>query len=84
MREILNELPVTLKGQIAKQAFDELTESIKFFSDKPPEFLWEFMPKLKQMNFFSGEYLFHQNDHADEIYFILKGKVKLMYDILEG
>ena len=42
------------------------------------------MPKLKQMNFFSGEDLFHQNDHADEIYFILKGKVKLMYDILDG
>ena len=36
------------------------------------------------MNFFSGEYLFHQNEHADELYFILKGKVKLMYDILEG
>lgn len=36
------------------------------------------------MNFFSGEYLFHTYEHADEVYFILKGKVKLMYDILEG
>ena len=36
------------------------------------------------MNFFAGEVLFFQNDHADEVYFILKGKVKLMYDILEG
>ena len=84
MRIILNELPMTIKGQVAKQVFAEITDSIKFFSDKPSEFLWEFMPKLKQMNFFSGEYLFHQNDHADEVYFILKGKVKLMYDILEG
>ena len=42
------------------------------------------MPKLKQMNFFAGEYLFFQNEHADEVYFILRGKVKLMYDLLEG
>jgi len=84
VRVILDELPTTLKGQVAQQVFSDLIESIKFFSDKPAAFLWEFMPKLKQMNFFSGEILFQQNDHADEIYFILKGKVKLMYDILEG
>ena len=59
IREILDEMPMTLKGQVAQQVFSEITESIKFFSEKPPEFLWEFMPKLKQMNFFSGEYLFH-------------------------
>ena len=59
MLNILNELPVTLKGEVAKQVYAEIIDSIKFFSDKPDEFLWEFMPKLRQMIFFSGEYLFH-------------------------
>lgn len=39
---------------------------------------------MKQMNFFAGEYLFTQHEQADEVYFILKGKVKLMYDLTEG
>ena len=36
------------------------------------------------MNFFSGEKLYMQSEHADEVYFILKGKVKLLYDLTEG
>ena len=36
------------------------------------------------MNFFAGEYLFVKKEHADEVYFILKGKVKLVYDLTEG
>jgi len=39
---------------------------------------------MKQMNFFAGEYLFNQREQAEEVYFILKGKVKLMYDLTEG
>ena len=80
----LEDLPLSLKGEIAGQAYNEIISTIKFFEDKPPRFLWYFMPKLKQMNFFAGEYLFYQNEYAEEVYFILKGKVKLMYDLLEG
>ena len=47
VREILDELPMSLKGRVAQQVFVEITDSIKFFAEKPPEFLWEFMPKLK-------------------------------------
>ena len=36
------------------------------------------------MSFFSGENLFLQHEHAEEIYFIQKGCVKLLYDLLEG
>jgi CRP-like cAMP-binding protein len=39
---------------------------------------------MKQMNFFAGEYLFTQREQAEEVYFIFKGKVKLMYDLTEG
>ena len=46
------------------------------------------LPKLRQMNFFAGEYLYYENDSPEEIFFIQKekgkGKVMLMYDLLEG
>ena len=46
--------------------------------------MWHFLPKMKQRNFFAGEYLFTQKEQAEDVYFILKGKVKLMYDLTEG
>ena len=36
------------------------------------------------MNFFAGEYLYLQKEHANEVYFILRGKVLLMYDLMTG
>ena len=50
---------MSIKGQIAQQAFEETILAIKFFHDKPPDFLWHFLPKLKQMNFYSGDFLYH-------------------------
>lgn len=84
MIAILEELPLSLKGLIAKQAYEHIIAKIMIFKKKPDNFYWHFLPKLKQMNFFAGEYLYIQNEHADEVYFILKGKVKLMYDLTDG
>ena len=84
MIEILEEMPMSIKGDIAKQAFEEIIANIKFFQEKEDRFLWAFLPKMKQMNFFAGEYLFTQREQAEEVYFIFKGKVKLMYDLTEG
>ena len=82
--QLLDELPLSLKGKLTREAFAEIIPKIKFFQDKPDHFLWQFIPKMKQMHFFAGEYLFKQREHADEVYFILKGKVKLVYDLTEG
>ena len=84
MIEILEEMPMSIKGDIAKQAFEEIIANIKFFQEKEDRFLWAFLPKMKQMNFFAGEYLFTQREQAEEVYFIFKGKVKLMYDLTDG
>ena len=70
IQEILEALPMPLKGEVAKQAFKELTDGIVFFHDKPSDFLWHLLPKLRQMNFFAGEYLYFENDSPEEIFFI--------------
>ena len=46
VQKILEELPLSMKGQIARQAYAELIENVKIFQDKPDHFLWEFLPKL--------------------------------------
>ena len=58
MIAILEELPLSLKGLIAKQAYFVLIKNIKILEKKPDNFYWHFLPKLKQMNFYAGEYLY--------------------------
>lgn len=84
MHTLLDELPLSVKGVIARHSYRDIIQTIWFFNDKPNEFIWYFLPKLKQMNFFAGEKLFIQQEHAEEVYFIMKGKVKLVYDLTEG
>jgi hypothetical protein len=75
---------MSLKGEIAAQAYDEIIKRIKFFKEKKPDFLWHFLPKLKEMNFYGCDFLYFQWEHAEDIYFILEGKVMLKYDIMKG
>jgi hypothetical protein len=58
MITVLDQLPLSLKGLLARQAYEDIIENVKFFEKKPDYFLWEFLPKLIQMNFFAGEYLY--------------------------
>lgn len=58
MHSLLDELPLSLKGVIARHSYNEIIQTIWFFNDKPDQFIWYFLPKLKQMNFFAGEILF--------------------------
>lgn len=39
------------------------------------------MPELKPLRLLAGDVLYQQKDHADEIYMIKNGKVKLNVDI---
>eukprot|EP00350_Pseudokeronopsis_sp_OXSARD2_P007643 CAMPEP_0170568242 /NCGR_PEP_ID=MMETSP0211-20121228/81038_1 /TAXON_ID=311385 /ORGANISM="Pseudokeronopsis sp., Strain OXSARD2" /LENGTH=145 /DNA_ID=CAMNT_0010890007 /DNA_START=1414 /DNA_END=1847 /DNA_ORIENTATION=+ len=41
------------------------------------EFLWKLLPQLKQVKIAKGDTLYWKGDHADEMFFILKGGVKL-------
>jgi hypothetical protein len=47
MIAILEELPLSLKGLIAKQAYFVLIKNIKILEKKPDNFYWHFLPKLK-------------------------------------
>ena len=54
---------------------------MQFFKDKNPDFLMSIMVELKPLRMSQGDTLYHQKDHAEEIYFIMLGKIKLHVDI---
>lgn len=58
-------------------------ETIRFFKDKPKDFLILIVPKLKPLNLYGNDILFSQGDQAEEIFFNLKGEVVLYVDISE-
>ena len=69
---------------MAQEIYKNITVQLKFFQNKNPHFLWEFMQNLKQFNAFAKDMLYYQGDHPEELFFILTGKVKLLFDITEG
>ena len=49
--------------------------------DKNQDFLFMLMPDLKPMKLLKGDILYQERDHAEELYFIKQGKIKLHIDI---
>ena len=79
--KLLNDLPQQLRGHIIQCTHGELVERIDFFKRKESEFLFRVMPELKPLKLLQGDILYEQKDHADEIYMIRNGSVKLNVDI---
>ena len=82
--KLLEELPSNLRAEVVTQTHGEIINKIKFFENKDPDFLWSILPLLKQMKVYPQECLYNQADHADEIFFIVHGRVKIYYDLNEG
>lgn len=73
-----------MRADIVRQCYLPVIEKIKFFQNKDPDFLWAFLTSLKPMTVYSKDILYRQGDHPEEIFFIEKGRVKLLYDVSEG
>lgn len=69
-RQLLSELPSTLRAEVVKQTYADIIVKIKFFDKKDPDFLWAFLPALKPMKVYSKDVLYMQGDHPEEVFFI--------------
>ncbi|CAG9312626.1 unnamed protein product [Blepharisma stoltei] len=72
---LLKELPASLRREISIHMHKRIVEKIAFFQDKDPQFISLIVPKLKNVHMQSGEILFKDDDYAEEIYFLVKGRV---------
>jgi len=50
--KLLNELPPSLKAEVVSYTQGKFIEGIKFFREKNDDFLWQILPKLKQMKIY--------------------------------
>lgn len=89
-QEILDEIPVDLKFEMATCLIGNMKAHIPFFSKKDKVFLANFIPLLTPLNVLIGEYVYKKNEYPSLFYILLKGRVnlisgKLVYKtIIEG
>eukprot|EP00347_Sterkiella_histriomuscorum_P013799 403363320 len=76
--QLIKVLPPSLRDEVLSNTFGEIIETIKFFKDlKDPDFLWKILPLLRPVKLEKGDTLYWRGDHAEDIYFVLKGAIKL-------
>ena len=75
---MLQNLPSTLKAEILSYTHNKIFEKIRFFRNKDPQFLWAIFPLLKTLKIRANQLVYRIGDYSDEIFFILKGSIKLI------
>lgn len=72
--KLIQGLPYRLRVEISTYVMKSKISGIKFFKDKPKEFLAFVIPLLKPRLTREGMYVFREGDTATSIYFLLSGK----------
>lgn len=80
----MNDLPAALRSEVVYHTHGEIIKKINLFNDKDPDFLWAILPALRPLKIMTSDTLYTSGDHADEVYFIKKGRMKMMIDVNEG
>jgi len=78
---LLKDLPSSLKTEVISHTHGEIIRRIIFFRDKDLAFLWKVMPMLKPLRVLIDDIIYNQQEKAKEMYFIIKGRVKLWYNL---
>lgn len=74
----LNELPLNLRIELSVIMHKNVVQGIEFFKNKPPTFIALIGPYLKPFHIGKDEYIFHEGEYADEMYFIKEGDVAIV------
>lgn len=76
---LFEELPKNLRFKVALSMYHGAAQSICFFQDKDPSFAVYLMPFLKPHQINGEEVIYREGQYADEMFFLLKGRVNLVY-----
>lgn len=78
-QNILNELPKNLQYEISMAMHRGAARHISFFVDKKNSLISSIVPFLTPVAIMANDYIYKQDDFADEIYFLVKGTVDYFY-----
>ncbi|OMJ80536.1 hypothetical protein SteCoe_19178 [Stentor coeruleus] len=77
--EIISYLPIELKYEVAMTMHKGVINEFPFFKEKEHNFIANIFPKLYSKILNIGEVIFMQSQISEEIFFISKGRVNLIY-----
>ncbi|HRP67972.1 MAG TPA: ion transporter [Turneriella sp.] len=75
---VLDELPASLKLQVAMHLNRDIIEKVPMFSNAPQELIQEIVVSLKPMLYTPGDYICRKGEMGDEMYFISRGRVEIV------
>ena len=76
--DFLNDLPLNLRIELSVIMHKNVVSGIEFFRYKPATFIALIGPYLKPFHIGENEYIFHEGEYADEMYFIKEGSVSMV------
>lgn len=77
-KKLLQELPASLRAEVVNYMHADVIKNIIFFKDKSPDFLYAALPLVRRFNLPPKEVLYKEGEPAEEIYFVLKGQIRLI------
>jgi len=75
---VLDDLPQSLKLQVALHLNREIIEKVPMFRGAPDELIRQIVLNLKPVLFTPGDYIFRKGEMGDQMYFISRGKVEIV------
>jgi hyperpolarization activated cyclic nucleotide-gated potassium channel 1 len=75
--EILENMPKTLRLEIALQMYNGIARTMPMFLDRDSSFIVYVMMRLKPIFCEEFDFLYHEEDSAEQLFVIIKGQVNL-------
>jgi hypothetical protein len=73
-QKFIDEQPHKLKIQLSMYLHESRYQKIKFLKDKNKSFITWICPLLKPFPYTSNQFVYHEGDDVDHIFFLTKGK----------
>ncbi|CDW72811.1 cation channel family protein [Stylonychia lemnae] len=78
--KIFEELPASVKSDIAKEMHRGIIKKIRFFDDKDNNFIGSIVPLLNPLKTFRHEVIYKKDHHPNSIFFITQGRVSFFIE----
>lgn len=75
---VLDELPSSLKLQVALHLNRDIIEKVPMFNGAPDDLIRQIVLNLKPVLYTPGDYIFRKGEMGDQMYFISRGKVEIV------
>ena len=75
---LFRELPKQLQYEVAMSMFGGIAKNFPFFMNKDAAFVVYVMPLFKPLRLRDSEVLYREGEYADEVFFILQGRVNFV------